>query len=67
MTLKRITRGPVLWIVIAVLILWIGASALASGGTQRIDTSDGLELIRDGKVEQAKITEGSQRVDLTLS
>ncbi|HEY0215650.1 MAG TPA: ATP-dependent metallopeptidase FtsH/Yme1/Tma family protein, partial [Cellulomonas sp.] len=67
MTLKRITRGPVLWIVIAVLILWIGASALSSSGTQRIDTSDGLELIRDGKVDQAKITEGSQRVDLTLT
>ncbi len=68
MTLKRLTRGPVLWIVLAVLILWIAASAFMGGsGVQRIDTSDGLELIRDGKVEQAKITEGSQRVDLTLT
>jgi cell division protease FtsH len=67
MTLKRLTRGPVLWIVLAVLILWIAASAFMGSGVQRIDTSDGLELIRDGKVEQAKITEGSQRVDLTLT
>jgi len=67
MTLKRLTRGPVLWILGAVLILWIAASAFMSSGVQRIDTSDGLELLQDGKVEQARITEGSQRVDLTLT
>ena len=67
MTLKRLTRGPVLWIIVAVLILWVAASAFMSSGVQRIDTSDGLELIADGKVEQARITEGSQRVDLTLT
>ena len=67
MTLKRLTRGPVLWILVAVVILWVAASAFMSSGVQRIDTSDGLELIQTGKVEQAKITEGSQRVDLTLT
>ncbi|WP_454050894.1 ATP-dependent zinc metalloprotease FtsH [Cellulomonas sp. Marseille-Q8402] len=67
MTLKRLTRGPVLWIIVAVVILWVAASAFMSTGVQRIDTSDGLELIQTGKVEQAKITEGSQRVDLTLT
>ncbi|HEX5331945.1 MAG TPA: ATP-dependent zinc metalloprotease FtsH [Cellulomonas sp.] len=36
-------------------------------GIQRIDTSDGLQLIADGKVEQAKIVDGQQRVDLTLT
>ena len=67
MTLKRLTRGPVLWIIVAVVILWIAASAFMSSGVQRIDTSDGLELLKDGKVDQALVTEGSQRVDLTLS
>jgi cell division protease FtsH len=67
MTLKRLTRGPVLWIIVAVLILWVAASAFMSSGVQKIDTSDGLELIQTGKVEQAKITEGAQRVDLTLT
>lgn len=66
MNLKRLTRGPALWIVLAVLLLWIGATALTGSGVQRIDTSTGLELIRDGKVEQAQVTEGAQKVDLTL-
>ncbi|MEV7973536.1 ATP-dependent zinc metalloprotease FtsH [Cellulomonas sp. NPDC089187] len=67
MTLKRLTRGPIPWILLAVLVLWIGASLFTSSGVQRIDTSDGLELIDDGKAEQAKITEGVQRVDLVLT
>ena len=67
MNLKRLTRGPALWIVLAVLLLWIGATALAGSGVQRIDTSTGLELIRDDKVEQAQVTEGAQKVDLTLT
>ncbi|MDM8083507.1 ATP-dependent zinc metalloprotease FtsH [Cellulomonas cellasea] len=67
MNLKRLTRGPALWIVLAVLLLWIGATALTGSGVQRIDTSTGLELIRDDKVEQAQVTEGAQKVDLTLT
>ncbi len=67
MNLKRLTRGPALWIVLAVVMLWIGASALTGSGVQRIDTSTGLELIRDDKVEQAQVTEGAQKVDLTLT
>lgn len=67
MNLKRLARGPILWIVLAVVLLWIGATALATPKVSRIDTSDGLELLADGKADSAKITEGQQRVDLTLS
>jgi cell division protease FtsH len=67
MTLKRLTRGPAVWIALAVLLVWIGVSALSGTGVQRIDTSDGLKLLAQGKVEQAKVTEGQQRVDLTLT
>ncbi|GIG23053.1 ATP-dependent zinc metalloprotease FtsH [Cellulomonas chitinilytica] len=67
MNLKRLVRGPFLWIAVAVVLLWIGASALTSPKVSHIDTSDGLALLAGGKVEQAKITEGEQRVDLTLT
>src|SRR5262245_56490459 len=67
MNLKRIVRGPFLWIALAVVLLWIGAAALNQPRVSHIDTSDGLQLLADGKVEQAKITEGQQRVDLTLT
>ncbi|NUU18842.1 ATP-dependent metallopeptidase FtsH/Yme1/Tma family protein [Cellulomonas humilata] len=67
MNVKRLARGPIVWVVIAVILLYIGASTLAAPRISKIDTSDGLSLIADGKVEQAKITEGVQRVDLTLT
>ncbi|MCB2177609.1 MAG: ATP-dependent zinc metalloprotease FtsH [Actinomycetales bacterium] len=67
MTLKRLTRGPFLWIVLAVLILSIGASSFMTPQVRRIDTSAGLALLAGGTVEQAQVTDGQQRVDLTLS
>ena len=67
MNLKRLTRGPAIWIVLAVAILWIGASTLLTPSVQKIDTSAGLQLLSQGKVEQAKIVDGEQRVNLTLT
>ncbi len=67
MNVKRLVRGPLLWIALAVVLLWIGVSTLAQPNVRSIDTSDGLSLLADGKVEQAKITDGVQRVDLTLT
>ncbi|WP_456846831.1 ATP-dependent zinc metalloprotease FtsH [Cellulomonas sp. P5_C6] len=66
MNVKRLARGPILWVIIAVILLYIGASTLAQPRISKIDTSDGISLLADGKVDQAKITEGVQRVDLTL-
>ncbi len=67
MNARRFTRGPAIWIIVAVLFLWIGASLFAGTGIQRIDTSDGLALLAGGTVEQAKIVDGAQRVDLVLT
>jgi cell division protease FtsH len=67
MDFRRILRGPAIWIIVALLVLLIGSQALSGGGFQRIDTADGLQLLADGKVEQAKIVDGDQRVDLTLT
>jgi cell division protease FtsH len=66
MNAKRLVRGPLLWIALAVVLLWIGVSTLTQPSVKSIDTSDGLELLADGKAEQAKITDGVQRVELTL-
>jgi cell division protease FtsH len=54
--------------VLLVLVL-ITLGFLLSGGTgfQRIDTAQGLQLLEDGKVDQAQIVDGDQRVDLVLT
>ena len=67
MKLKKLTRGPLLWILVFTMLLWVGASMLMTPASQRVDTSDGLALLASGQVEQVKITDGTQRVDLTLT
>ena len=67
MNLKKLASGPALWLILAVVILWFAAASFSTAGVQRIDTSQGLALIEEGKVEAARITDGQQRVDLTLT
>ncbi|WP_146000598.1 ATP-dependent zinc metalloprotease FtsH [Brevibacterium ihuae] len=64
---KKMARGPLVWIILAIIIVSIGTMLLSGGGFQRIDTDQGLKLLADGKVEQAKIVDNDQRVDLVLT
>ncbi|WP_083980005.1 ATP-dependent zinc metalloprotease FtsH [Demequina salsinemoris] len=55
-------------LLLAVLIIALGwiVSGFFSPRTDRVDTSEGFELLSSGVVEQAKIVDGDQRVELTL-
>ncbi|GAB3609369.1 MULTISPECIES: ATP-dependent metallopeptidase FtsH/Yme1/Tma family protein [Humibacter] len=66
MNLKKIFRGPILWIVLAVIIVWIGSSLITMNGYKSVSTEHGLELLKDGKVSEATIVDTDQRVDMTL-
>jgi cell division protease FtsH len=66
MKAKNFFKGPGIWIVIVVGLLLVAFATLAPGGAARIDTDKGLELLASNKVEQAKIFDGENRVDLTL-
>ncbi|MGO1317882.1 MAG: ATP-dependent metallopeptidase FtsH/Yme1/Tma family protein, partial [Cellulomonadaceae bacterium] len=65
--MKKILSGPYVWIALAVVLLWVGYSALTGTQVQRIDTSQGLELLAGDTVEQALVVDGDQRVQLTLT
>ncbi|MFC8190960.1 ATP-dependent zinc metalloprotease FtsH [Cellulomonas sp. NPDC057328] len=67
MNLKRLVRGPLVWVALAIVLTVVALSMLRMPSVQQVDTSTGLELLEDGKVEQVLITEGTQRVDLTLT
>ncbi|WP_426594263.1 ATP-dependent zinc metalloprotease FtsH [Cellulomonas sp. McL0617] len=67
MNVKRLSRSLILWIALALVVAAFGFSSLNSPKVSSIDTSDGMALIAAGKVDQAKITEGVQRVNLTLA
>ncbi|NUS36435.1 MAG: ATP-dependent zinc metalloprotease FtsH [Pseudarthrobacter sp.] len=66
MKAKNFFKGPGIWIVVVVGLLLVAFATLAPGGASRIDTDKGLELLSGNKVEQAKIFDGENRVDLTL-
>lgn len=66
MKFKNIFKGPIFWIVLAVAALLIILPSVFDNSGARVDTNVGLELLEDNQVEQAKIYDGEQRVDLTL-
>ena len=66
MDLKKLFRGPIVYILIAIVVVWIGSSLLMQSGFRQITTQQGLGFLADDKVASAKIVDGEQRVDLTL-
>jgi len=67
MDFKRIFRGPIIYIVLAIAAVWIGTTLLTGSGFKEISTQEGLDLLEGSTVTSAKIVDGEQRVDLTLS
>ena len=63
---KKILRGPVLWIAAAVLAIFIGTSLGSSVTYKQVDTSYGLQLIKDSKAKSVVVNDSEQRVDITL-
>jgi cell division protease FtsH len=67
MNVKKLLRGPLLYILLALVAVWVGSSLITMSGFKEIPTQQGLELLKEGKVSEAKIVDGEQRVDLTLT
>ncbi|MGD3261497.1 hypothetical protein QT366_22575, partial [Xanthomonas citri pv. citri] len=66
MDFKRILRGPYIYILIALVGIWIGWAVISQAGTQQIDTQKGLQQLADDKVSSVVVNSTEQRVDLKL-
>src|SRR5689334_19869757 len=66
MDLKRIFRGPLVYIVIAIVVVWVGSSLLTGTGFRSVSTEQGLNYLANGQVQSAKIVDTDNRVDLVL-
>ncbi len=66
--MRRVFRSPIVWVVIAVLIMGAAwASFLGSSATPKeISVQHGLALLQEHKVKTATMIDGAQRVDLVL-
>src|SRR5699024_3662240 len=63
---KNIFKGPIIWIVLAVLALLLIVPVLSGSSSNRVDTSVGIELLQDDEATQAMLDDNDHRVDLTL-
>lgn len=68
MDVKRYFRGPVMWIVLAVLAVVVLMTVVGqSGGYKTVDTGQVVAAINDNKVQSAKVTTGDeQTIKVTL-
>ncbi|HEX3003899.1 MAG TPA: ATP-dependent metallopeptidase FtsH/Yme1/Tma family protein, partial [Angustibacter sp.] len=67
MDAKRYFRGPIVWIVVAVLaVLVISQMVSTSGGYKKVDTAVALNAIAAKQVDSARIVDREQRIELTL-
>src|SRR5207244_766839 len=67
MDFKRIFRGPLIWVIIAGVAIFVAVQLVTASNFREITTQQGLSLLDGATVEKAKIVDGEQRVDLTLS
>jgi cell division protease FtsH len=67
MNIKKLLSGPVIWILVALVVVTLAISALNQPNVSRIETSQGIELLRGSTVEHALMVDGEQRVELELS
>ena len=67
MDLKKILRGPIFWIAIAIIFVLVGSSLISGvGAPEELDTSAAISEISDGNVDTATITDRDQVLELVL-
>ncbi|UMG93907.1 ATP-dependent zinc metalloprotease FtsH [Nocardioides sp. TF02-7] len=66
-SVKRVFRGPWLWIVVAVVAVLLALEFLApGGGHDEVSTSQMREYIERGEVEEITFIDGDQTIEATL-
>ena len=63
---RKFFKGPLLYLVLAPLIVLLGWSLLSGGNSREVPTEQGLQMLSEKKVKEAEIIDGDQRVNLTL-
>jgi cell division protease FtsH len=68
MDMRRILRGPIAWIALAVLLVIVASSLLSNArGPQEVPTSQIVSTIEEGKAVKGLLVDREQRVELTLA
>lgn len=65
--MSKITKSPVLYIVLLVVGVWVAVNLFLTNAYQSIRTEEGLELIKSDSLVSVRIVDRDQRVDLELA
>jgi cell division protease FtsH len=64
---RKLLRGPIFWIAMAVIFVLVGSSLISGiGAPQELDTSEAITQIQDNNVDTATIVDRDQVLELTL-
>lgn len=64
---KNYLRGPLLYILLAPIIVLLGWSFIAGAGDREITTERGFEVLASDSVKKVEVIDGEQRVNVHLS
>ena len=68
MDVKRLFRGPLLWIILgSIVVLTVLQFVSSSGGYEDVDTSEMVQQIQDGNVDTVTFVDGDQVMEATLN
>ncbi|WP_082554357.1 ATP-dependent zinc metalloprotease FtsH [Aeromicrobium sp. Root495] len=67
MNLKRLLKGPYLWIVVITILVIVAIQLTSSaGGSSEVKTATMVTYLQDGKVKEVTFVEGDQKIEATL-
>ena len=67
MNLKRSFRGPIAWIVLAIILVFALSGIFSTGGSYKtVKTSEALSAISAGKAQSVKILDNEQQLQVDL-
>src|SRR5690554_1190320 len=66
MNLKKIVKGPWLWIVIIAIVVFGVLQFSSSDGYREVETATMVRYFDEGKVEKVTFVEGEQQIRATL-
>ena len=65
--MKRVARGPLLWVLLAVLLVLLGSSLVSNAsGVKDVDTWQAVDYIEQNQAKSATLIDREQRIELTL-
>jgi cell division protease FtsH len=65
--MRRLARGPLLWILLAVMLVLLGSSLVSGvGGVKDVDTWQAVDYIEQNQAKSATLVDREQRIQLTL-